>query len=125
MKAIISVLLILAGIAGQAQIMEKDSNPSVIEVVTFRVKEGISSTKANQQLLDLGNVISSFPGYISRTLSKSENGEWIDVVYWQDLTSALNAAKSAEQNSDALEVFAIIDETSLRINHYQIINQTN
>jgi len=102
----------------------ENSNPEIgiVEVVTFKIKEGISFKDAKQKLLSLNECIEAFDGFIERRLSTNENGEWLDIVFWTTKEAALDASELVMSNPKAIEVFAIMDEASVKINHYQTVN---
>lgn len=91
-----------------------------VEFVTFNLKEGVSmqdflhaSEKMNRVFL------SAQKGYISRKLLV--DGEtWADLVLWETMNDALNAAKSNDVDaySDALEYFSFIQNADMH--HFSV-----
>lgn len=96
-----------------------------IEVVTFDVKAGVSKKEASRKLAGLNELVKNYEGFIKRDLSCNEDGKWVDIVYWTSKELALKAASEVASNEKAAEIFAIIDENSVKMNHYEIINSSN
>ena len=106
---------------GQAQTTENmDIKIGTIEIVRFKTKPGISQQKAKEKLLMLDDCIRTFEGFIERKLSINEKGEWVDIVYWENLTSARKAAEEVMKIPKALEAFSIIDESSIQMDHFDL-----
>ncbi|MBI4936968.1 MAG: hypothetical protein HY846_01870 [Nitrosomonadales bacterium] len=62
-----------------------------IELVRFRLQQGKTSAdwlKANEKI---NNWMEGQPGFRFRSLSETDDGEWLDLVYWESLEAA-NAA---------------------------------
>lgn len=93
---------------------------NAVEFVTFKLKKGVCipdflliSDKMNKDFLSVKK------GYISRKLIV--NGElWADLVLWETMEDALNAAKSTEENAAAYEYFAFLDEKSCDMKHFSV-----
>lgn len=59
-----------------------------IELVRFRLQPGKTSAdwlKANEKINDW---IMRQPGFHFRSLSETDDGEWMDLVYWESLEAA-------------------------------------
>ena len=59
-----------------------------IELVRFRLKQDKTAAdwlKANEKINDW---IKVQPGFRFRSLSETDDGEWIDMVYWENLEAA-------------------------------------
>ncbi len=64
-----------------------------IELVRFRLKEGKTSAdwlKANEKINDW---MKAQPGFRFRSLSETDDGEWMDMVYWASLEAAAAAGE--------------------------------
>jgi len=62
-----------------------------IELVRFRLQQGKTSAdwlKANEKI---NGFMKAQPGFRFRSLSETDDGEWLDLVYWESLQAA-NAA---------------------------------
>ena len=97
---------------------------TVIEMVLFRTNEGVSTKDAQRELTRLNNFVASQAGFISRKTAFSDDGQYLDIVYWTDLKSAKTAAQNSMKNPDAMKIFSIIDEKTQIFEHFQIFNDT-
>ncbi len=62
-----------------------------IELVRFRLQQGQTAAdwlKANEKINDW---MKAQPGFRFRSLSETDDGEWLDLVYWENAEAA-NAA---------------------------------
>ena len=101
--------------------MDKESK--VVEMVLFKLKEGVTNENAKIALTELNKFIAHRPGFISRTTSVSENNEFLDLVYWTDLKSAVSASEMAMKDPLALKSFEVIDEKTMSFEHFLIFNK--
>lgn len=87
-----------------------------IELVRFRLQAGKTSAdwlKANEKINDW---IKVQPGFRFRSLSETDDGEWIDMVYWENLESAKTAgAKFGDEMGANCE--PLIDMKSVIVSH--------
>ena len=90
------------------------------EVVLFRTKNDVSHEEALKKLNSLTQILQSFSGFLERKLSVSDDGLWMDYVTWRSKEEALATAKEVMQNPNAVEVFAIIEESSLQMYHFKV-----
>jgi hypothetical protein len=95
----------------------KENNMSdTIELVRFRLKQDKTATdwlKANEKINDW---IKVQPGFRFRSLSETDDGEWIDLVYWESLEAAkASGAKFGEEVGATCE--PLIDMTSVIVSH--------
>ena len=63
-------------------------------------------------------------GFVSREISISDDGQFLDLVYWTDLEPAKAAANKVMQNADLLKIFSIIDEKTQLYKHFEVFNDT-
>jgi hypothetical protein len=95
----------------------KEKNMSdTIELVRFRLKQDKTAAdwlKANEKINDW---IKVQPGFRFRSLSETDDGEWIDMVYWESLEAAkASGAKFGDEVGPACE--PLIDMTSVVVSH--------
>lgn len=67
---------------------------SIIEVVLFKLAESSDEAIFLQTVRELESILKQTPGYIKRELSRNDNGQWIDIIHWQNLEQALAAPDS-------------------------------
>lgn len=95
---------------------------NVIELVSFKLKKGISeeqfleaSDKLNASFLSLQK------GYVERKLVKKED-TWTDIVLWETMEDAMNAMKAAEETDPtAVQYFHYIEENSCDMKHLTVV----
>ncbi len=93
-----------------------------IEVVTFRAKPTFSQEEVAMSLANLTHVVEGFDGFIRRQLSKHDDGTWMDLVYWESKTHALQAAAQVMKMPEAAEAFKVIDESTVQMNHFETVS---
>ncbi len=99
------------------------TKPNVVEVVMFDAYPGYSKNEVQKALASLNDILKLYYGFIERTTASSENGKYIDIVYWTDMKSAKDAAKNVLKNEEAAAVFNIIKPESVQMYHFDTFNQ--
>jgi hypothetical protein len=101
-----------------------NENAPVIEMVLFKTNEGINLEDAKRELTKLNDCVASMPGFVLRKTAYSDNGQFLDLVFWTDLSSAKSASEKVMQDEKALQVFSIIEQKTMRFEHFEILNDT-
>ena len=99
-------------------------NETVIEMVLFRTKEGVELENAKTELKKCNDFLVEQKGFISRKISISDDGQFLDIVFWTDMDAAKTAAEKSCQNPELLKIFSIIDENTQIFKHFEIFNNT-
>ncbi len=94
-------------------------NTNTIELVLFKIQGNRSDEKVIQAAEKLNDFIEKQPGFISRTLSKAEDGTWKDLVYWTDLESAQKAGEKVMTEACAAEFMGMIDKSTMQFLHFE------
>jgi heme-degrading monooxygenase HmoA len=89
-----------------------------IEAVLFKAKTQFTDEQVIQMLTSLNPLLQGFPGFISRQLSKDESGQWLDLVYWESMEQARQAADQVMQMEEATHAFGVIDERNMSMYHF-------
>ena len=97
---------------------------TVIEMVLFKVKEGIEIELAQKELSKVNDFLSEQEGFISRKISISDDGQFLDIVFWEDMNTAMAAANKIMQSPDAMKIFSIIDQKTQLFKHFKVFNDT-
>ncbi len=85
---------------------------TIIEVVTFQAKEGVSET----QLLELSNAFGEalkreVKGFIKRTLTKHcTEDKWVELVWWESMNDAKAALETAPKTPEFHKYCAVLIE---------------
>lgn len=89
------------------------------EIISFAFKKDISKEQQKTAMAALNAKIIDFPGFLSRDYYYSqEQQRWIDFAVWTDLQSAQDASKKMMEDATALEIFGMIEESSMIFTHY-------
>jgi len=102
-----------AGAAGR-------TDGSVIEVVTFKLKPGVSTEEFApiDKRLETQHV-SRQPGFVSRESAAGANGEMVAIVHWRSIKDAEASMASFEKAPAAAEFMAKIDASTMSMKRYQ------
>ncbi len=91
----------------------------VVEVVTLKLKDGVSYTDFApiDKAVETQHV-SKQPGFISRESAAGENGEWLVIVHWRSAKDADASMASFASAQAAQDFMAKIDASSLKMKRY-------
>ncbi len=98
-------------------------NAATLELVTFNAIAGTADRDLRKAAHAVTPVLKGYRGFVHRSLAKADDGTWIDAVYWQDKTSAEQAAEAIMQVPAAQAYFALIDQQSMVFRHAGITSQ--
>lgn len=95
-------------------------NADILEVVTFTLKPGADEAKFLADNSAVERFCRNQPGFVSRRLSRDDEGGWIDMVEWADKQSALAAADAVGDAEGVGACFAAIDMDTVVMRHLAI-----
>ncbi len=104
-------------------VLSLKNKTNVVEVVLFEVNPNYSKETAENALTSLNDVLKMQDGFIKRTTASTEDGKYIDIVYWTDIKSAKRAAEDVLKNEKAAKVFEVIKPASIQMYHFNVFNQ--
>ena len=95
-----------------------DAAGNVLELVVYKLNEGVS----REQFLGTNDAastwISTQPGFISRDLVYDGAGDrWVDVIWWETMENATAAAELSTTSQSCAPMFALIDIDSALMLH--------
>lgn len=93
----------------------------VIELVLFRLLENSTDEEVVEVSDKINPVLQKMPGFISRNLAKTDDGQWADIVYWDSMVNAQKAAKNILEHSECEQYFGMIDQSTSRMQHFEIL----
>ena len=96
----------------------------VVELVLFKTKPEFNKEDVLRAAKSINPLLQEYAGYVSRKLSITDDGQWMDVVYWTDLESAKKASENILENKLAQKYFGMIDETTMEFSHYNVVIDT-
>jgi hypothetical protein len=96
----------------------ESSEAKVLELVVFRLNEGVS----REQFLATNDAASTWiahqPGFISHELLHDADGDlWIELAWWETMETAHAAAQKAMTSDSCSPMFALIDMESTLMAH--------
>lgn len=60
----------------------------IIEILTWKAKDDVSDAAMIQATDNMVADLKQLPGFISQTLYKNNQSEWVDVYYWESEEAA-------------------------------------
>ena len=94
----------------------------IIEMVMWEPIDSISKEDAKKSITKLNKFVSEQPGFIARKTALSEDGKFLDIVYWANLKSAKAASEKAMKTEELIPIFGMIDQKGMVFNHFEIFN---
>lgn len=98
------------------------NQPGVIEIVIYQTKANIDDTTHIKKASAVTPILANFTGFISRQFGKNTDGKWVDLVYWNNLSSAKKAADEAKAIPEFQEFFDDIDDQKMEFMHSTILH---
>lgn len=94
----------------------------IVEMVMFNTNENVPVKDGKKAMEALSDFVSQQPGFISRTTSVTKEGEFLDLVFWTNLTSAQTASEKAMKNETLLKHFGVIDQSTMTFKHFEVFH---
>jgi heme-degrading monooxygenase HmoA len=76
-----------------------------VEIVQFELIDGVEEIEFLQDADSMIPELKSQPGFIKRALLKSPDGQWMDIVHWNSLSEAQQAAENVLSLPNCLNYF--------------------
>jgi hypothetical protein len=92
----------------------------VMETVTFKLKEGVSREAFTAAAENMNAFVIAQPGFVSRRLSCTADGEWIEQVQWSDMASAKKAAAAIGTVEGNRPFLSAIDGPTVQMRHSEL-----
>lgn len=91
------------------------------EIVTFRLKEGVSPSQFQSFAKETLPVLQEFGGCLSRSLTVDTKTDlWTDYILWKDLETALKAAEHIPNDPRFADFGNAIDPESVAMRHDRV-----
>ena len=120
-KLLPAITALAAALSSHANAQSCDTSSEqqvgVIEIVQFRLAEGVSDADFKAAAASTMPFLCGTDGFIRRTLSRGDDGLWIDHVEWADVNIAQAAAAAAMENETMLPFMMAIDPASISLNY--------
>ncbi len=92
-----------------------------LEIVTFQTHQNVTAEAVLRAAEGMLPWLKTIPGFLSRHLARSEDGQWVDCVGWDSKANALAAAESIMTAPGAADFMAMIEPGSVVMRHYQVM----
>lgn len=96
---------------------------TVMELVTFRINESTSPEEFASASEAVNVWVRAQPGFVSRALSRGDDGLWFDVVFWESRATAQAASQSFMTDLGQSAFMVLIDASSVKMSHAQVRSQ--
>ncbi len=97
---------------------------NVLEIVIYKTKDGVNDFDFIKMGVEIEeNFIKKQKGFIKRTFAKSENGDWVEVIYWETMEDATKASEAAMKSPVCMPMFGMLDDASVKMHHFDILSQ--
>ncbi len=92
-----------------------------VEMISYQLKAEVTEAHLAATHEGVNEFLKRQPGFCYRSLSRDDQGQWFDVLYWQDMDAidAADAAFMASQAGQAL--LALIDEDSVTMRRMDVV----
>lgn len=120
MKTLALTALVLPAPADALRAGGADAGP-VAEIVTFRLAAGISDDAFLVAARATEALVEALPGFVSRRLSRGEDGTWTDHVEWASMDQAMAAAEALTADPAALPFLKAIDPGTIAMRHEALL----
>lgn len=94
-------------------------NAKAIEWVIFKPNPKITVEEVRESLESLNPILKSYKGFLGRQLASGNDGQWMDLVFWETIGDAKFAADNILKNEKAGKAFGVIDETEMQFFHFE------
>ena len=123
MKLPLTAMLAGAALAPTDAARAGEAPAHVAEIVRFRLADGVGDAAFLDAARAMQPIVAAAPGFLSRSLSKNEDGSWTDYVVWTDLTRAKTAAETIFAEPATKPFMDAIDGASVDMRHEPILWQ--
>lgn len=92
----------------------------VMETVMFKLKAGVAREEFTAAAEQLNDFVKAQPGFVSRRLSCTQDGEWIEQIEWSDIASAKAAAAAIGTVESNRPFLSAIDGPTVQMRHSEL-----
>ncbi|MPY57146.1 antibiotic biosynthesis monooxygenase family protein [Streptomyces spongiae] len=93
----------------------------ILELVTFRIRPGVSEEQFAEAVRSVDGFLTEQPGFLSRqVLTVEGDRSHVDLVWWEDLAAAQAAAESIRKDPRAASFMSCLDPTSVHLSHARL-----
>lgn len=92
----------------------------VLEIVEFKAIEGTKEAEFIAAASRALNHAKSMEGFCSTSLASDEDGNFINIVKWQSMSCAKNAAEVFHTLEETRDFMMLIDANSVKMRHVNL-----
>ena len=92
----------------------------VAEIVTFRLADGTTTEQFIETAKATRTFVAAAPGFVSRQLTRGEDGTWTDYIIWADMASAKQMAAAFMEEPSVVPFMQAIDPESVVMRHENV-----
>lgn len=85
----------------------------IVSIYTFDLKQNVAENQLIEASANIDAILLTLPGLLYRSLTKTAEGRWQDIVYW-DSEEALARADRLEANPDFIGFMSLIESHSVK-----------
>ncbi len=89
----------------------------VMEIVSFRLVAGTSDAAFLAAAKGTGTPLQAQPGFVSRSLTRTDDGTWTDHVLWSSMAAAMAGADAMMAEPAFSPFMALIDGPTVTMQH--------
>jgi antibiotic biosynthesis monooxygenase (ABM) superfamily enzyme len=101
--------------------MTAPQSDPVTEIVTFRLAPGVTEAAFLAAARGTEAFVAAAPGFVSRRLSRGEDGTWTDHVEWSSMADAVAASEALMADPAALPFLQAIDPATISMRHETLL----
>ncbi len=122
MKYVVLVFtFLMAGVEVPLERFQTKMNETkIVEMAMFYLNDEVPLEEGKRAMEALNQFISQQPGFLNRKTSISEDEQFLDLVYWTDLTSAKTASAKAMNDPTLLQHFSVINQQRMTFKHFEV-----
>ena len=86
-----------------------------IEIVVFQLKPELTANDFQTAVDETAALLETQVGFISRTVGRSEGGEWLDILYWDSVEDAKKAASVFQTEAAGQRFSSYLDLQKIQV----------
>ena len=123
MKNFLTTTTLTAALFAAADSARGANDTPVSEIVTFKLVEGVGDAAFLDHVKSMEPFLRDAPEFVSRRLTKGEEGIWTDYLVWNNLENALRAGEALMVNPALSGFISAIDPDTDALRHEKILLQ--
>jgi len=93
----------------------------VIEIVTFKLADGVSEAEFLKTVPASNDFLNTMDGFVSRRLSRDDEGTWMEHIEWKTLAAATTASEAFMKQASLKPMMQAIDGANAKMSHNQLM----